>query len=144
MRIRLYKQLFIFAVADKMIGMITDFFAFRLITTMAKNLPKRPKKEIKKSWVMEVWVMEDYEEFCIQQLNYSDIRIFKQSYTGEILTEVNCDAKSFYQALLDAANKYLIQAENNPSILPKDDKIIHLISLKESIAWIKLFYENEY
>lgn len=144
LNIRVYKQLFVFVVDGKSVGMITDSFAAQLLFNLARNLPKRPKKEVMNSWKFQAWVFEDYEEFCVDFSSYKEVTIFKQSYTKEILSSVTCDAHTFFEKLLQAASYFTERVEKNPCLLSPHFKNINLHSLKESVAWINLYYTNFY
>lgn len=144
LNIRVYKQLFVFVVDGKSVGMNTESFAAQLLFNLARNLPKRPKIEVPESWKFQAWVFEDYEEFCVDFTSYKKVTIFNQSYTKEILSSVTCDARIFFEKLLQAAHYYLERAEKNPCLISSNFKNINLHSLKESVAWIKLYFENHY
>jgi hypothetical protein len=142
--IRVYKQLFVFVVDGKSVGMNTDSFAAQLLFNLSMNLPKRPKIELPESWKFQVWVYEDYEEFCVEFISYKEVNIFKQSYTKEILSSVTCDARIFFEKLLQASYYFIGKAEKNPCLISTHFKNINLHSLKESVAWINLYYTNFY
>lgn len=142
--IRVYKQLFIFVVDGKSVGMNTDSFAAQLLFNLARNLPKRPKIEVPESWKFQAWVYEDYEEFCVEITSYKEVNIYKQTYTKDILSSVRCDARTFFEKLLQAAHCFIEKAEKNPCLISTNFKNINLQTLKESIAWIKLYFSNFY
>jgi hypothetical protein len=144
LQIRVYKQLFVFVVDGKTHGMLTSDFSFLLLQSLALNLPSRPKMDKPKTWKMQAWVLEDYEDFYVEQLNYHEIKICRQSYEKTVLSEALCDAKTFYQKIIVAAEYFLSRAEKNPELLPKNDPILHLKELKKNIAFIKLFRDNYY
>lgn len=142
--IRVHKQLFVFVVDGKSVGMITDSFAAQLLFNLAMNLPKRPKMEVSKSWKFQTWVLEDYEEFCVELASYKEVNIYKQSFTKEILSSITCDAQTFFEKLLQAAYYYIERAEKNPCLISNNFQNINFHSLKESVARIKLYFENHY
>lgn len=144
LQIRVYKQLFVFVVDGKAHGMVTSDFSFLLLQSLALNLPSRPKMDKPKTWKMQAWVLEDYEEFNIEQLNYHELKICRQSFDKSIISEAICDAKTFYQKIVIAAEYFLNRTENNPELLPKNDPILHLKELRKNIAFIKLFRDNYY
>jgi hypothetical protein len=144
LQIRVYKQLFVFVVDSKAHGMVTSDFSFLLLQSLALNLPSRPKMDKPKTWKMQAWVHEDYEEFYVEQLNYHELKIGRQSFDKTIISEALCDAKTFYQKIVIAAEYFLNLAENNHELLPKNDSILHLKELKKNIAFIKLFRDNYY
>jgi hypothetical protein len=144
LQIRVYKQLFVFVVDGKAHGMVTSDFSFLLLQSLALNLPSRPKMDKPKTWKMQAWVLEDYEDFYVEQLNYHEIKICRQSYEKTVLSEALCDAKTFYQKIIVAAEYFLSRAEKKPELLPKNDPILHLKELKKNIAFIKLYRDNYY
>ena len=143
-QIRVYKQLFVFVVDGKAHGMVTSDFSFFLLQSLALNLPSRPKMDKPKTWKMQAWVLEDYEEFYVEQLNYHELKICRQSFDKSIISEAICDAKTFYQKIVTASEYFLNRTENNPELLPKNDPILHLKELKKNIAFIKLYRDNYY
>jgi hypothetical protein len=144
LQIRVYKQLFVFVVDGKAHGMVTSNFSFLLLQSLALNLPSRPKMDKPKTWEMQAWVLEDYEEFYIEQLNYNELKICRQSFDKTIISEALCDAKAFYKELIRVSEIIIKRVESGCDLLPKNDQYITFSELQRQIAFIKLFYDNYY
>lgn len=142
-QIRIYKQLFVFVVDGKAHGMVTEGFAALFISNF--NVPQRPKMDKPKSWNASATVFEDYEMFYFEQLNYHEVKLWKESHPKSVISAVTCDAKAFFETFIKAAEDYILRAENNSCLLPeKFAPQISLSELRKKFAFIKLFYNNFY
>lgn len=104
----------------------------------------KPDVEKEESWKMEAWSYCDYVEFCIAQINHTTIHIISQMYDESDKVFGTCDAKIFYQKMIETTEKYIIHIENNPDLIKHFYHKIDFKNWKNDIEKLKEFYQKYY